>query len=798
MRSSVVDSQRPLEIRVTRDEPFSPLHVASSIGSLPKAKKAWFPTPAEGWLSLVLLAIAAYSVVYSLISANWVGHGSVLLCCPLLGLLVGLLVAKTPRVSQSILHLGACLFGHWFSIWLTSVVAFHISWLLLLSSLRVLITSVGTTTAIANSEMVFFFYLSFLSFFLGYFGSWLVYHARLPWLVALVYCSILLVNLNYVKQDMLYLVAIMSGALLLLIARGQLSNQVSQWAREGMYAERSWLSAIYSRSMRIAIVLTLIALVLSWLLPIQAQSDAGKVFWNHIETAWTNIINGHVSLQNPESLLQPYQAPTNFFSDRLTISGSVHLPVGEVLSYKSSIGPSYLEGFTYNHFDGHTWTTSLTTADGQTVNAYSALQPDSDNANNQSITTAVTVRQPPENSKHYIFAPAQPALFDVATIVYSDGTAVAWTQQRPLTVGEHYQVVSTAPLSDPQNLSGIPLPRSGHDFWLADDLYRKLSGSYTELPRDLSTHVGAITRQWTSGATDTYSALKMLESHLGDEHVFSYSLDNQPIPDNVDVVDWLLQTRTGYCTYYASAMTVMARLLGIPTRVVNGFSYGHLDVQHNVWVVYGTDAHSWVQAYLPGHGWISFDPTPGFAPHPTASQPIPLPVTTKTPITPLPSKTTTPPKQQHTIHSQAGVHTATAISKNFLATLTLLLLLSSLLILCIAIAVYWWRRLYADSTLVAGMYWRLCRVASWLGLSPCSAQTPYEYSSILSQYCPQRSAPLWQLTELFMRERWGAPQQNPHPLELEAAEHLWPALRPLLVQLALKRIRKLCWRGSYG
>ncbi len=796
MRSSVADSQCPPKIHATKHGSFSQPVGARAAGSLPQAKKAWLPTPAEGWLPLVLLAIAAYSVVYSLISAHWVGHGPILLCCPLLGLLVGLLVAKMSRVSQSILHLGACLLGHWFSIWLTSVVVFHVSWLLLLSSLRALIASLGTATPIANSEIVFFFYLSFLSFFLGYFGSWLVYHARLPWLVALVYCSILLVNLNYVKQDMLYLVAIMSGALLLLPARVQLSNQVSQWTREGMYAERRWLSAVYARCMRIAVALTLMALVLSWLLPIQAQSDAGRVFWNQMGTAWTNIVSGHISLQNPGSLLQPYQVPTNFFSDRLTISGNVHLPVGEVLSYKSSSGPNYLEGFTYNHFDGHTWTTTLTAADGQAVNAQSALQPDSDNANNQRITTTVTLRQPPENSKHYIFAPAQPTLFDVATVVYSDGTAAAWTQKSPLAGGEHYQVVSTAPLSDAQSLSGIPLPRSNHDFWLADDRYHKLSASYSEVPHDLSTRVGAITRQWTRGATDTYSALKMLESHLSNGHVFTYSLDNQPIPDNVDVVDWLLQTRSGYCTYYASAMTVMARLLGIPTRVVNGFSSGHLDVRRNVWVVGGTDAHSWVQTYLPGHGWLSFDPTPGFASHPATSLPVPSPAATKTSTMPPPSKTITPPKQQHNIHSQTHVHPATSISKNLLAALTLLLLLCSLLILFIAIAVYRWRRLYADSTLIVGMYWRLCRVAGWLGLSPCSSQTPYEYSSILSQYCARRSAPLWQLTELFTRERWGTPHQAPRPVELEAAENLWSALRPLLVQLALKRIKKLCQRSS--
>ena len=65
--------------------------------------------------------------------------------------------------------------------------------------------------------MVFLFYLTFLSFFLAYFGVWLIYRARLPWLVALIYCAIMLVNLNYIKQDLSYLVIIMLAALSLLI-----------------------------------------------------------------------------------------------------------------------------------------------------------------------------------------------------------------------------------------------------------------------------------------------------------------------------------------------------------------------------------------------------------------------------------------------------------------------------------------------------------------------------------------------------------------------------------------------------
>src|SRR5437763_1387279 len=86
-----------------------------------------------------------------------------------------------------------------------------------------------------NSDMVFLFYLSFLSFFLGYFGAWLTYRAHLPWLVALVYCSILLINLGYTNQaqDQSLLVIILLTSLMLLIARVQLARQLASWTSEG-------------------------------------------------------------------------------------------------------------------------------------------------------------------------------------------------------------------------------------------------------------------------------------------------------------------------------------------------------------------------------------------------------------------------------------------------------------------------------------------------------------------------------------------------------------------------------------
>src|SRR6266487_5587180 len=120
-------------------------------------------TPGEGWLAMLLLGIAVYSVVFSIIFANWVDFSYLLLFSTAAGLLLGLCIAKMQRFPQAILHLAAVLLGYWLSIWLVSTFAYHISWLLLLENLRSVITGgFASTVSSSNSEMVFLFYLTFL------------------------------------------------------------------------------------------------------------------------------------------------------------------------------------------------------------------------------------------------------------------------------------------------------------------------------------------------------------------------------------------------------------------------------------------------------------------------------------------------------------------------------------------------------------------------------------------------------------------------------------------------------------
>ena len=451
----------------------------------------------------------------------------------------------------------------------------------------------------------------------------------------------------------------------------------------------------------------------------------------------------------------------------------------------------YLEGFTYDSFDGHTWTSQVSTIP-QSFAPDTPLPTDAALPSSTQITTNVTIVVPPQGTSYYIFGPAQPTTFDVATNIYGSGITSAWTQQSPLVVGEHYQVTSTQPIAATTDLEAIPYLQEDNGIWQQDSNYQALRAFYLQTPNDLSATVLQTARQWTQGTTNPYDALRQLEAHLSDQTVFTYSVDNPPVPSNVDAADWLLQTRKGFCTYYATTMVMMARLLGIPTRMVNGFSRGHFDPKRNVWEVDGSDAHSWVQAYLPEFGWVNFDPTPGYAANAApVRQTAPPPASTPKPVKstpPVTKKGTAPVQPSATPGNTSGLFGGAG--QSLLIVLTIGALLFSLLLLLLALATRWWRNLYPESTAIAGMYWRLCRVASWVGLAPRVSQTPYEYSFLLSQHVPRHAMPLQRLTELFVREKYAEPRNLPLHVLNEMGEHIRPGLRKAMVRLLFTRFKK--------
>lgn len=141
-----------------------------------------------------------------------------------------------------------------------------------------------------------------------------------------------------------------------------------------------------------------------------------------------------------------------------------------------------------------------------------------------------------------------------------------------------------------------------------------ISARELQLPQTLPERVKRLGRELTSRQANRYDAVQAVSSYL--EGRYAYSLDTKTPPEGSDFVDYFLfEQKMGYCDHFSTAMTVLLRSGGIPARWVKGFAPGApvSDDEQRYQVSYA-DAHSWVEVYFPGAGWIPFDPTPGFEP----------------------------------------------------------------------------------------------------------------------------------------------------------------------------------------
>jgi len=91
---------------------------------------------------------------------------------------------------------------------------------------------------------------------------------------------------------------------------------------------------------------------------------------------------------------------------------------------------------------------------------------------------------------------------------------------------------------------------------------------------------------------------------------FRYTLNVSRSGDEEPISAFLFKHRFGHCEYFAAAMTLMVRSLGIPARVVNGFKGGEYNPFDGAYKIRERDAHSWVEVYIQQSGWVPFDPTP--------------------------------------------------------------------------------------------------------------------------------------------------------------------------------------------
>ncbi|MBU0492052.1 MAG: transglutaminase domain-containing protein [Chloroflexi bacterium] len=226
--------------------------------------------------------------------------------------------------------------------------------------------------------------------------------------------------------------------------------------------------------------------------------------------------------------------------------------------------------------------------------------------------------------------------------------------------------------------------------------------------------VRALAHDLTAGAGTPYDKAAVIQEYL---RTLTYDTETPLPPPGRDVADYFLFDRQrGYCDHFATAMVVLCRAAGVPARYVTGYAAGEYDHANYRYVVLQKYAHSWVEVYFPGYGWVEFEPTPALA----------------VPIRPLGGEQGAPTARQLLEQWQPREY------QEGPSTTVWLLLGALLLALALAVGVmayYFVRRpaVSAEQVTVSEAYAQLARRAARFGAGPRPWQTPREYLATLGQ-----------------------------------------------------------------
>lgn len=254
--------------------------------------------------------------------------------------------------------------------------------------------------------------------------------------------------------------------------------------------------------------------------------------------------------------------------------------------------PSFWIGETFDHWSGRTWSSTVT--DSTVLDGGSPFSlPPAPGAVGRPGTTDLQTFYIEDATADLVFhADNAERLWLASPRVYvgRDGSIVS-----PMGMGKGaiYSVESTVSVPTPAELSAAPVPHGS-------SIYTQLPGHYANVAR--------LAARITAGDRNEFDAIQSLIAWIG-AHT-RYSTDIPPLPPGADAVEqFLFGNRTGYCEQISTALAVMLRTLGIPTREAVGYVPGPYNPVTDLYEVRAEDAHAWVQAYFPGYGWVSFDPT---------------------------------------------------------------------------------------------------------------------------------------------------------------------------------------------
>ena len=360
--------------------------------------------------------------------------------------------------------------------------------------------------------------------------------------------------------------------------------------------------------------------------------------------------------------------------------------------------------------------------------------------------------------------------------IYDDVEAVF--SQDNVAEGDAYAVTGLTSTASPDQLRSA---RADYPAWVTD--------RYLALPETITNRTRELARQLAAGQSNAFDTALAVEEYV--RSTIAYNEDIAPPPDNQDVVDYVLfESQEGYCEYYASAMAVLLRAEGIPSRVVGGYFPAPYDANEGGHLYREKNAHLWVEVFFPNYGWIPFEPTAnreqldyGDLGAPAQEPALPTPAPTPPPAVAEP----TPPPVVETPEQQPPFTPPDLLANPArLAGWVALAVAVAIGIGALAVTASWFIGFRGLSP-VSSLYARALRAGKWLGVPPRVSLTPHEYADRVGRVVPSAQGPARVVAELYTQERYAG--RRPDGAALRAGRAAWRDLRGIAIGSLLHRNR---------
>ena len=539
----------------------------------------------RGGIFALLLAIALV-IVYpvSLDQAGWVQNDSHLGWLAIAGLIFGSLVGHSRVRRASAPMLGAVvgmLAVVAFTTMSSGAQPFHAKIVVIATNVNNWLTQVLAGEA-GTDPTPFVLFLGATCWSTAFWGSYALARFRRPWDLVFFQAFILVVNVSLALRPLFFDLVVFSVLSLLLLARLHVVALSERWERRRLVpgADMEW------RVLRGGLTWTLVLIMLASFTPRIGAADALGSAWGTFEGPWHSVENEWQRFF--AGVYGPSRIQGVSFSDVIRLGLAPNL--GErVVMYVATNETHFLRATAYDFYTGVGWKST------------DDRQEDKTDAPNYALRKKLDVTVDPVNAKgSLMFAPSEPAIANIArTFVYGDdkGFSSQMKAKDRAQAASRYTVTSYVSIATKEDLRKAAAPPPS------------IAERYLQLPSTVPPRVRALAGQITSGKGNAYDKAEALESYLRDH--YKYSTVVKAPPSGRDPVDYFLfDLKEDFCEYFASSMVVMLRSVGVPARIVEGYTPGSYDEITNRYVVTERNAHAWVEVYFAGYGWIEFEPTP--------------------------------------------------------------------------------------------------------------------------------------------------------------------------------------------